>query len=90
MGSRQSYLACSSDGNFSDDGNTSELSRSIILTDGTLRTQTNDVMNMNPDVAVISDGLSDKEREVKKVMKQISREMMFEVRRVTACSAWFQ
>ena len=80
MGSRQSYLACRSDSNFSDDGNTSELSRSIVLTERPLRTQTSDVLSMNPDVAVTSDGLSDKEREVKKVMKQISREMMFEVR----------
>ncbi len=78
MGSRQSYLACSSDCNFSDDGNTSELSRSIVLTERPSRTQTSDVLSMNPEVAVISDGLSDKEREVKKVMKQISREMMFE------------
>ncbi|XP_071791557.1 mitogen-activated protein kinase kinase kinase 13-B-like [Asterias amurensis] len=78
MGSRQSYLACRSDSNFSDDGNTSELSRSIVLTERPLRTQTSDVLSMNPDVAVASDGLSDKEREVKKVMKQISREMMFE------------
>ncbi|XP_038048798.1 mitogen-activated protein kinase kinase kinase 13-B-like [Patiria miniata] len=78
MSSRQSYLACSSDPNFSDDGNTSELSRHIALPDGRLRTKTSEVLSIANEVAVVSDGLSDKEREVKKVMKQISREMMFE------------
>ena len=83
--SRKSYSAGSSGSNCSDEENTSSRGPTpnhprIITPRSLLSTPRSSTPEVPSDLGVThSDGLSDKERAVRKVMKQISREKIFDV-----------